>query len=93
MDLARCHLGSDGARTFSGRVNGVAAQLKQEFLSFQWVHCVAHREALAAADAITSVEYLKTTVEPAVGGVYRHFNNSPVKEANLHHMQEIIHDP
>ena len=93
VDLNKCHLGSDGARTFSGRLNGVAVQLQQDHPGMQWVHCVAHREALAAADAMKSVDYLKTVAEPTIAGIYRHFSNSPVKEARLHRMQELVDDP
>eukprot|EP00117_Sycon_ciliatum_P024343 scpid22006/ scgid20446/ SCAN domain-containing protein 3; Protein ZNF452 len=60
VDLAKCHLGSDGASTFAGRINGVAAQLQREYPLMKWIHCVAHREALAASDAISQVPYLKT---------------------------------
>ena len=93
IDLNKCHLGSDGASTFSRRLAGVAALLKKDYPLMQWIHCVAHREALAASDSIQDVEYLKKTVEPAIGGVYRHFSNSGIREASLHQMQVVLEDP
>lgn len=95
LDWRKCHLGSDGASVFTGRHNGVHARLirRHDMQHSIAVHCICHREALAAADAIKAVPYLETTVAPTLGGVFRHFNNSSVKEASLHEFQEALDMP
>lgn len=89
VDWRKCHLASDGASVFTGRVNGVIARLVREH-DMQHsisVHCICHREALAAADAVKAVPYLEKKFAPTLGSVYRQFDNSSVKEAGLHEFQ------
>ena len=71
--MQRMHLGSDGASNFTGCHSGVAAQLEKKHPRMIHVHCVAHREALAAADAYKEVPYLKETFQPTLAGVFRFF--------------------
>ena len=54
------------------------------------IHCVCHREALAMADACKSVPYLRHTFQPTLGGVFRYFHNSPVREEALHFIQTLL---
>ena len=93
IDLQRAHVGSDGASTFVGRNQGVAAQLKKENPTMVGIHCVCHREALAARDACNAIPYLKNTVQPVLAGVYNHFKNSSVREAGLHSVQTLLNEP
>lgn len=95
VDWQKCHLGSDGASVFTGRHNGVVARLirDHDMVHSVSVHCICHREALAAADAVKAVRYLEVTVAPTVAGVYRQFHNSSVKEAGLHEFQEALDLP
>ena len=79
------HLDTDGASNFTGFQSGIAAhdQLKEKHPHMIHVHCVAHREALAAADACKEVSYLKETFQSTLAGVFRIFDNSAVCESAL----------
>eukprot|EP00117_Sycon_ciliatum_P027376 scpid58849/ scgid22254/ len=90
LDWRKCHLASDGASVFTGRLNGVCVRLIRDHDMRQSlaVHCICHREALAAADAVKAVPYLYDKVKPTIAGIYRLFANSGVKEAKLHALQE-----
>ena len=90
MDMRRMHFSSDGAATFTGRHAGVAARMKAANPHMVSVHCVAHREALAAADACHKVDFLRDTFQPVLGGVFRFFDNSPKREAAFHAVQELL---
>ena len=60
LDITRLRgFGSDGAAVMTGRMNGVAAQLKRHSPRIISVHCVAHRLALAAAHAADGIPYLQ----------------------------------
>ena len=48
---------------------------------------------LACADAVKCVTYLKDKVQPALGGVYRPFKYSTVKETSLHAFQQQLELP
>lgn len=50
-------MGSDGANVMIGKKNGVVALLKKTHPTLINVHCIAHRLALAAGQASTSVQY------------------------------------
>ena len=78
--------GSDGASVMVGRVSGVATRMKAHNPELVSIHCGAHRVALASSQAATQIPYLKKFDS--------HLNeNSPVREAALHHIQEIMGDP
>ena len=68
----------------------MAARLKANHPHMIHVHCVAHREALAAADAYSDVTHLKNTFQPTLGGVFRYFDGSATREAGLHQVQELL---
>ena len=88
--MQRMHLGTDGSFNFTGCHSGVAAQLKKKHPCMIHVHCVAHREALAAADACKEVPYLKETFQPTLAGVFRCFYHSAVRESALHQIQVLL---
>ena len=84
--------GSDGAAVMIGQHGGVAAQPKQ--LS-PWVianHCVAHRLALASAQAADEITYVKK-FKMILSQLYRFYDNSAVRTAGLKEIQDILNDP
>ena len=56
------------------------------------VHCVNHRLALAAAHASDSIPYLRQ-FKSILQTLFYFFQNSAVRMANLHAIQEILNDP
>ena len=84
--------GSDGASVMVGRVSGVATRMKAHNPELVFIHCGAHRVALASSQAATQIPYLKK-FDSHLTTLYYHFENSPVREAALHHIQEIMGDP
>lgn len=87
IPVRRSNAGSDGCSTFAGRQHGVVAQLWRDNPQMIGIHCVCHREALAAENACNAVKYLEETMQPVLASVYRHFSNSSVHEAGLHSME------
>jgi hypothetical protein len=80
--------GSDGA----SRRNGVSALLKQ---IAPWIianHCVAHRLALATAQAADEVPYIKK-FKAILGQLYRFYSYSGVRMAGLKEIQDVLNDP
>ena len=66
IDMPQMHFTFDGAATFTGRHAGVTAQMKAANPHMVSVHCDAHREALAAADACQKVNYLCGIFQPVL---------------------------
>ena len=56
------------------------------------IHCGAHRLALASSQAAESIAYLKRFDNHLITLFY-YFKNSPVREAALHQIQEIMEEP
>ena len=83
--------GSDGAAVMTGRLSGVAVRLKTHCPRMIAVHCVNHRLALAAAHASDSIPYLK--FKSILQSLFYFYQNSAVRMANLHSIQEILNDP
>ena len=84
--------GSDGAPVMTGNRSGVAKRLKDRFPKLISIHCVNHRLALAAAHAADGIPYLvrfKATVQT----LFLFYQNSPVRMAGLHTIQEVLNDP
>ena len=84
--------GSDGASVMIGRRNGVSALLKQ---IAPWIianHCVAHRLALATAQAADEVPYIKK-FKAIFGQLYRFYSYSGVRMAGLKEIQDVLNDP
>lgn len=84
--------GSDGASVMTGKHTGVATRLKVHNPEIISLHCGAHRLGLASSQAAEGVAYLKTFGTHLVT-LYYHFANSPVREAALHEIQEIMEEP
>ena len=84
--------GSDGAAVMIGCRSGVSTLLKQ---ISPWVianHCVAHRLALACAQAADEVPYLKR-FKAVLGQLYRYYQNSAVRSSGLKEIQAVLNDP
>ena len=94
LDRKKCHFASDGASVFTGRKSGVVVPLMRDHDMYfsTAVHCIGHREALAAADAVKAVSNLEQAVAPSLGSIYHLFNNSSSKEAGLHELQRALYD-
>ncbi|KAK0137344.1 Zinc finger protein 862 [Merluccius polli] len=75
-------LGTDGAAVMTGRLNGVAKQLKDSFPKIVAVACAAHKLALACKDASNSVPYM-ATFRDHLQDLYLFFNNSANRTATL----------
>ena len=56
------------------------------------IHCGAHRLALASSQAAESITYLKW-FDSHLSTLFYYFKNSPVREAALHQIQEIMEEP
>ena len=84
--------GSDGAAVMTGRRTGVATRLKAHAPRMIAIHCVNHRLALAASHAADNIPYLqrfKTNLQY----LFTFYQNSPVRLAGLHAIQEVLNDP
>ena len=93
LDIAKLRgFGSDGASVMTGRVNGVAQQLKKDSPKLISVHCVNHRLALAAAHAADGIPYLQK-FKSILQTIFYFYQNSAVRMANLHKIQEVLDDP
>ena len=84
--------GSDGASVMTGRLTGVGVRLKSHSPNMIAVHCINHRLALAASNASDSIPYLKQ-FKSLLQTLFYFYQNSSVRMANLHSIQEILDDP
>ena len=73
---------TDGASTMIGHENGLVSFLKKNNPNLIIVHCLAHRESLAAIDASKKIHEL-FYVEKIANNVYSWIQNSP-KRNNEH---------
>ena len=95
--LASCDLstdkllsfGSDGASVMVGSRSGVATRFKDINPGVLNVHCIAHRLALATAQAGNQIAYLKK-VNDWLAALWKHFHYSPVRAASLREVQQIM---
>lgn len=78
--------GSDGAAVMVGNKNGVAAQLRSEVPYLLSNHCVAHRLALASAQAASEIPYLKK-FKRIVEQLFRFYAYSGVRTSGLREIQ------
>lgn len=93
IDIAKLRgFGSDGAAVMTGRVNGVAQKLKMVTPRLIAVHCVNHQLALAALHAADGIPYLQK-YKSILQSIFYFYQNSAVRMANLHKIQEILNDP
>ena len=84
--------GSDGASVMVGRRAGVATRLKERNPQMVAIHCVAHRLALAVAQAGDGVPYIKK-FKILLHNLFSFYDNSPVRTAGLRAIQEILDNP
>ena len=84
--------GSDGAPVIDGTKTGVATRLKAINPELIAIHCRAHRVALASSKSAQEVPYMKI-FESHLVSLYYQFTNSPVCEAGLNEIQEIMNEP
>ncbi|XP_077983943.1 uncharacterized protein C17orf113-like [Glandiceps talaboti] len=82
-------LGSDGASVMTGRHNGVGVRLKRQNVYLIHVHCVAHRLALAAADASRSVKKI-TEYKKTVNNIFNFFKYSATRYQRLRELNKIL---
>ncbi|KAE8293775.1 hypothetical protein D5F01_LYC06711 [Larimichthys crocea] len=81
--------GSDGAAVMVGRRNGVAAKLRGDNQKLVNIHCIAHRLALASAQAADGITYLMK-FKDLIGQLYRFYEFSPVRTAGLKNIQDVL---
>ena len=74
-----------------GARGGIATLLKEKCPWLISNHCVAHRLALAAAQAADEVAYVKK-FKVILSQLYR-YDYSPVRTASLRGIQEVLNDP
>ena len=84
--------GSDGASVMIGRHRGVTALLKAEVPWLVSNHCVAHRLALAAAQAADEIPSVKK-FQAILGQMYRFYSYSGVRMAGLKNIQDFLNNP
>ena len=84
--------GSDGAAVMSVRRTGVAARLRVHNPEIVSLHCSAHRLALTSSQAAQHLTYMKTSDSHLVT-LYYNFSKSPVREAALHEIQQVMEEP
>ena len=84
--------GSDGASVMTGRRTGVATRLRAHNPEMMSLHCSAHPLALASSQAAEGVAYMKSFSSHLVT-LYYHIANSPVREAVLHEIQQMMEEP
>ena len=81
--------GSDGAAVMTGRVSSVATRLHGLNPNLVSVHCVAHRLALACAQAGQNVEYIKK-FNKSLNSVFVFFQGSPVRMEGLKSIHNLL---
>ena len=84
--------GSDGASVMIGRHRGVTALLKAEVPWLLANHCVAHRLALAAAQAADEIPSVRK-FQAILGQMYRFYSYSGVRMAGLKDIQDFLNNP
>lgn len=81
--------GSDGAAVMIGARSGVATIFKQNSPWLIANHCIAHRLALASAQAADEVPYVKK-FKAILDQLYRFYDNSAVRTAALKLIQDVL---
>ncbi|XP_077862323.1 zinc finger protein 862-like [Saccoglossus kowalevskii] len=79
-------LGSDGAAVMVGKRSGVGQRLREKNEKLLNIHCVAHRLALAAAQAMRDIPYMKR-FSNTLQQLYKYYQNSSVRMAGLTEIQ------
>lgn len=78
---------SDGASVMLGRINGVAAKLKEKISHLVQQHCVAHREYLGICDTWKEVKLMKE-IETVMKTIYTLFSRSTTKRRKFQDIAE-----
>ena len=81
--------GSDGASVMVGKKAGVAARIREIVPHLVNNHCIAHRLALAAAQASDSIPYLKK-FKAVLQQLFCYYEASAVRTAGLKEIQVFI---
>ena len=75
-----------------GWKSGVGTRLHSEYAPYLvQIHCVAHRLALAAANACKKVSYFDE-LQRTLKQVYRFYSSSPVRYNSLRELQQVLED-
>lgn len=86
-------LGSDGAAVMVGQRNGVAKILKDKTEGLLVnCHCIAHRLALASAEAANEIPYLRK-FRDILRQLFYFFQNSAVRMAGFTALQKLLETP
>ncbi|XP_067657737.1 uncharacterized protein C17orf113-like [Haliotis asinina] len=84
-------LGSDGASVMTGRRAGVGVRLQPESPFLVHVHCVAHRVALASADAAKVSKYV-AEYRKTLNEIYKLYEYSATRYNRLRELSEILEE-
>ena len=84
--------GSDGATVMIGEHSGVATRLAFERKGMISIHCIAHRGALAAADAFGKVAFCKT-LDECLRAVSNFYSLSTERRKELKGLCALNNDP
>jgi hypothetical protein len=71
----------------TGKDNGVAARMMKDQPFLVPIHCIAHREALAAQDAGSEVNYIDRKFKAALTELFWFIHNSSVRLAKFQAIQ------
>ncbi|KAK6181002.1 hypothetical protein SNE40_008951 [Patella caerulea] len=85
-------ISTDGAIVMTGKKNGLVAKLREYSPGLIGIHCAAHRCALAASQAATSIPVLKE-YSRTVSSVFAYFSNSALRTNRLRYIQEAMDIP
>ena len=85
--------GSDGASVMTGVRSGFSTWLKADNPYIVNIHWVAHRFALAAAQASDKVPYLKNNFNNTLKNLFYFYENSSVWLSGLHAIQAVLDNP
>ena len=84
-------IATDGAATMIGRKSGVVVRLRDKVPHLLATHCIAHRLALAAAQAADNIPYL-VKFQEILNTVYKYFEYSPKNMSRLERIQKVLSD-
>ena len=84
--------GSDGAAVMIGEKTGVATRLASERKGMISIHCIAHRAALAAADAFDTVSFCRT-LDECLRAVSNFYSMSTQRRKELKNLCALNNDP
>ncbi|CAI7877564.1 unnamed protein product [Closterium sp. NIES-53] len=82
-------ISTDGASVMTGKNNGVVVRLRMRIPHLASIHCIAHREALAARDAADAMPEL-CMVDDAVRAFAEHIGCSSVHYQKFQNLQQIF---